>query len=272
MKPLAYQRLSQAEAEAALEEFLAEREPALRRLEESVGTDVVLDRSVESLTPLWLWVKDRIARSEPRSGVTSQPTWSRFARGSAEPLSGEGQLVIDGLISYVADVIQTAVPDVEWVLNPEPHPRSFHRNQPSLQRGQWFTPVADVVANQGRRLMLDQPPKDRALEDLVRVWLMTMTDPQSDPVAPADDELVDVVDLRLEDGDRHRPSDPDFEIGLDDWLAGTHPKLLTTLRKALSKEPGVVKVVEEDREVLLVHAPDWDQERLTAWVSRRLPR
>ena len=72
-----YADLTEQQAAAALEEFLQERSPALRRLELAVGDAVDLDHSVESLGPLWVWTKERL-----RLGPSGQqPSWSRLGLG-----------------------------------------------------------------------------------------------------------------------------------------------------------------------------------------------
>lgn len=267
-----YDMLSPAEAEAALEEFVAERAPALRMLQDQVGSDVVLDRTVESLVPLWRWMTPRLTKASGEHDTGRRPTWSRYGLGSSEVLSDECLPLVDGLVSYVARVVQTRFPQVGWVLDTDPHPRYLDQNKPALAWASWRVAAADVVSNACRRWLLKGTQDDERLANAVRFWLTSLTDAEGQPAAESGDELFEVVDLRAEDGDRHSRRNPDFEIGLDDSLAGTHPKLLATLRKALSTEPGVVKVVEEDREVLLVHAPDWDEQRLTDWVNQQVPR
>ena len=88
-----YADLTEQQAAAALEEFLQERSPALRRLELAVGDAVDLDHSVESLGPLWVWAKERL-----RLGPSGQqPSWSRLGLGEHERLDEASLQLLDGL-------------------------------------------------------------------------------------------------------------------------------------------------------------------------------
>ena len=80
-----YWSLSDAEAEAALEEFLVERGPAIERLREVMradgqGPDAVLDYTVKSLRPLWAWVKSVVTEAESGEkelAAMEAPSWLR---------------------------------------------------------------------------------------------------------------------------------------------------------------------------------------------------
>lgn len=89
-----YADLTEQQAAAALEGFLEERPAALQGLEVAVGDAVELDRSVESLGPLWVWVKERL-----RLGPSGQqPSWSRLGPGEHERLDEASLRLLDGLI------------------------------------------------------------------------------------------------------------------------------------------------------------------------------
>jgi hypothetical protein len=101
-----YADLTEQQAAAALEDFLQERSPALRHLELAVGDAVDLDHSVESVIPLWVWAKQRL-----RLGPSGQqPSWSRLGLGEHERLDAASLQLLDGLISYVIDIVTSAVP------------------------------------------------------------------------------------------------------------------------------------------------------------------
>lgn len=167
-----YADLTDQQAAAALEEFLGERPAALRHLEQAVGDEVDLDHSVESLGPLWVWVKQRL-RLGP-SGA--QPSWSRLGPGEYERLDETSLRLLDGLISYVIDIVESAVPEAEWEVATDPHPRYLDQNQPMLRAGVWEQVPASTIGDLGRQVFGDWPPADDRLVSIVRFWLAEVAD------------------------------------------------------------------------------------------------
>jgi hypothetical protein len=162
-----YAGLTVQQAAAALEEFLEERRAALRHLELAVGDAVELDHSVESLGPLWVWVKERL-----RLGPSGrQPSWSRLALGDHERLDEASLQLVDGLISYVIDIVTGAVPEATWEVATDPHPQFLHQNQPMLKAGAWEQVPALTIGNLGRQVFSDWPPADGRLVSIVGFWL-----------------------------------------------------------------------------------------------------
>lgn len=169
-----YADLTEQHAAAALEEFLEERPAALRHLELAVGDAVVLDHSVKSLGPLWAWVKERLRRGP--SG--HQPSWSRLGLGEHERLDEVSLQLLDGLISYVIDIVTSAVPEARWEVATDPHPRFLHQNQPMLKAGAWEQVPALTIGNLGRQVFSDWPPADDRLASIVGFWLTEVADPR----------------------------------------------------------------------------------------------
>ena len=117
-----YLHLSKAKAGAALQEFLDERGPALERLREILVADgqdpaSLLDGTPESLVPLWRWMLSRFTdldtpdvtdpASVPRH---AWPSWERYTYEEERTLSMESLTLLDGLVSYVAAVMQERAP------------------------------------------------------------------------------------------------------------------------------------------------------------------
>lgn len=162
-----YPDLTEQQAAAALEEFLEERPAALRHLELAVGDAVELDHSVESLGPLWVWVTERL-----RLGSSGQqPSWSRLGLGDHERLDEVSLRLLDGLISYVIDIVSSAVPGATWEVATDPHPQFLHQNQPMLKAGAWEQTPALTIGNLGRQVFSDWPPADDRLASIVGFWL-----------------------------------------------------------------------------------------------------
>jgi hypothetical protein len=144
----------------------------LRHLELAVGDDVELDRSVESLGPLWVWTKERL-----RLGPSGQqPSWSRLGLGEHERLDEGSLRLLDGLISYVIDIVTSAAPDATWEVATDPHPQFLHQNQPMLRAGAWEQVPATTIANLGRQVFSEWPPADDRLESVIRSWLADLAD------------------------------------------------------------------------------------------------
>ena len=168
----AYADLTEQQAATALEQFLQERSPALRRLELAVGDAVELDHSVESLGPLWAWTKDRL-----RLGPSGQqPSWSRLGLGEHERLDEASLQLLDGLISYVIDIVTSAVPEAKWEVATDPHPRYLDQNKPMLRAGAWEQVPASTIGNLGRQVFSDWPPADDRLASIVGFWLTDVAD------------------------------------------------------------------------------------------------
>lgn len=116
-----YAEMSKQEAASALQEFLDERPLALehltRYLVELSDGSVNLDGTVESLTPLWRWVKsvltERTAET-PAPEASTNPTWLRYGIGTEPILSPESIAVIDGVISYLCRVVERGAPEARW--------------------------------------------------------------------------------------------------------------------------------------------------------------
>jgi hypothetical protein len=252
-----YADLSEQQAAAALEEFLAERPAALRHLEDEVGDTVALDGSVVSLGPLWRWLKPRLHPGPPHG---SQPTWSRLGPGEHEKLDDVSLRLVDGLISYVVEVVRAAAPAVTWQIGTDPHPGFLHRNHPMLTLGAWEQAPASTVGNLARQVYGDWPPSDDRLASVVGFWVAGLADasgPESVPDGPA----YEVIDLR----EGHEAVDFDFEVSLEGHSADQ-------VADGLRAVAGVDEVHVEDREVLLVRAPDWDGKVLTRWLDENLQR
>jgi hypothetical protein len=167
-----YAQLTATQAAAALDEFLEERPAALRHLELAVGDAVELDRSVESLGPLWVWVKERL-RLGP-SGA--QPSWSRLGLGEHERLDEASLRLLDGLISYVIDIVTSTVPQARWEVATDPNPQFLHQNQPMLRAGTWEQLPALTIGNLGRQVFSEWPPADDRLASIVGFWLADVAD------------------------------------------------------------------------------------------------
>ena len=103
---LTYAKMNKEEAAAALHEFLDERPRAREHLTgylaEHSADAVNLDGTVDSLIPLWRWVKSVLTERTPESmepDASASPSWLRYRIGTEPTLSPESIAIVDGVIS-----------------------------------------------------------------------------------------------------------------------------------------------------------------------------
>lgn len=123
-----YRDMTSAQAAAALQEYLDERGPVLVLLRECLVADgqdpvVSLDGTPESLVPLWRWMLSRFTRQvadgaiDPASVPPDElPSWERYLPGKEPILSLDSLRLIDGLVSYLGQVVKERAPMTRWEL------------------------------------------------------------------------------------------------------------------------------------------------------------
>ena len=119
-----------------------------------------------------MWVGERLHPGP--SG--EQPSWSRLGLGKHERLDEVSLQLLDGLISYVIDIVTSAVPEATWEVATDPHPQFLHQNQPMLKAGAWEQVPALTIGNLGRQVLSDWPPADDRLASIVGFWLADVAD------------------------------------------------------------------------------------------------
>ena len=266
-----YWSLSDAEAAAALQEFLDERGPALERLRQALEADgqdpnVVLDGTVKSLRTLWPWVKsvltERGAEAMKLAAVEA-PSWERYCVGNKPTLSRESITIVDGLISYVCRVVERGAPQARWRVGNRPIASWVWQNHPVLAVGDGGWALGELVQRPaqpiGGRIRLE----DNMLSLQVKAYIDHLN--RADRTTGEDEPLVEVEDLGA-DAIRGR----ELEVSLREDVAHEYSRVVDRMVKNLAKENGITGVIREDREVLLVATVIWDTNRLEEWVSRYL--
>lgn len=66
------------------------------------------------------------------------------------------------------------------------------------------------------------------------------------------------------------PGGYDFGIWLSDEVAHRRSAKVDRVLRRLSREKGVEEIIREDREMILVKAPNWSAEDLDSWLAQRL--
>jgi hypothetical protein len=260
-----YYDMSRDQAVAALEEFLRERAPALERLKRAMADDgaevaTVLDGTPESLTPLWRWAKSKLTRvpaSERLEDPARMPTWLRYTTGRESTLTEDSLALVDGVLSYFCQVVERHVPQAEWRPGYNRNKAYLLQNHPVLRRGEDEVGPAHLVAPTARRYV--KGIKDSPDDDLTRPARHVIARLGGDDAeeADADEPLVEV------DG----PDHGQFDVSVLEEIAHERSRLVDQLARALGEQPGVLEAFREDRERLIVRAPDWDAEQLQTFVA-----
>lgn len=174
--------------------------------------------------------------------------------------------LLDGFVSYLGDVIAAHAPQAQWQVCHHRIKRYHLQNHPVLT-----SPLNDadvhpphlVAAEASRMRGLMKPLR----EDLFTTWatdVITELRGQNEPVPMVEEPLVEV---EYEHGV--------FGVGLHEELAHEHSRKVDRMVKDLKAQPGVTSACREDRETVLVSAPDWNSEQLqrwvTDWITRHVP-
>ena len=265
-----YAKMSKQEAAAALHEFLEERPRALEHLTRSLAAraeeNVTLDGTVESLVPLWRWVKSVLTErttETAESDATTSPTWLRYNIGIEPTLSPESIAIIDGVISYLCRVVEQGAPKAQWRVGYNRIKSYIWQNHPVLVHDNEEVPLADLVPGIARgqasgRLSSDDEKLSRTAAAAIKQ--LNGTDEEA---LVEDEPLIEVEDLG-EDALRGR----ELEVSLREDITHEYSRHVDRLVKTLAKEDGITGVIREDREVLLVTTPSWNTAQLQEWVIR----
>ncbi|MHC5560845.1 hypothetical protein [Kocuria sp. U4B] len=268
-----YEDMSQAQAADALDEFLAERSPALEHLRTAgaahgLDPDVLLEDTPESVGPVWEWISTRAAELgvDPRPldqdpTRSSWPSWARHGMLVDPHPPAQTLALVDGFTSYLARIITTAIPVAKWRIGE-------HRlgNYPMLNY--------PVLTAAGHHVFLPGIPLYSAYQSAHGRDPMSGTEMAAhtrrtlaalrgeNPVADAvEDPLVTVV------------AEVDcFDLGLRADLAADHPELVERMITELTDRDGVASVHRYGPDALVVDAPDWNETRLKLWSTLWLQR
>lgn len=268
-----YAELTKRQADSALQEFLAERPPALEFLRAALGADgqdphQVLDGTVESLAPVWEWTLSRLSGPEA-PGATDPasvpreawPTWERFGTETEPLLSFESVRLLDGFVSYLAKVVEDRSPDAHWQIGQHPNKRYRFRHHPVLAAAESQIFFAGPVVLSARDVVGGRTEPDRdEMREYAEAVIDALTAGETRKVMQ--EPLVEVEDLG-HDLQRGR----ELELGIREDIAHEHSSTVDRLAKELKKQDGITGVLREDREVLLIATPSWTTTQLEEWAT-----
>jgi hypothetical protein len=165
--------------------------------------------------------------------------------------------LVDGVLSYFCQVVETYVPQAEWRPGYNRNKAYLLQNHPVLRRGEDEVGPAHLVAPTARRFVkgIEDSPDD----DLTRQarHVIARLEGGDAEQADTDEPLVEV------DG----PDHGQFDVSVLEEIAHERSSLVEQLIGALKKQPGVLEAFREDRDRLVVRAPDWDLGQLRKFVT-----
>jgi hypothetical protein len=277
-----YLDLTKAKSEAAFQEYLDERGPALERLREALRADsqdpdALLDGTVDSLVPLWRWILSHLTGPEA-PGATHfasvpremWPSWVRYTMEGQRALSMESLLLLDGLVSYLGAVVQERAPEARWEIARHRIKRYHLNNHPVLVSGAGedhnFLPgLLSGAAHASLSGVRESP------DDTIAKYARGVIEQLNRGDSPADEEMAEEEPLvEVEDLGDDELRGRELEVSLREDIGHEHNRVVGRMVKALKQEDGITRVIREDREVLLVATPTWSTDRLQEWVSSYL--
>lgn len=233
-----------------------------------------MDGSIESLVPLRRWILARLSRADdPDATDTTSvpreqwPSWARYGYEKLWELSLESLFLLDGLVSYLGDVVQQRAPEARWEIAHHRIKRYHLNKHPVLVSGtgedHHHLPNLPRVRACSHLTGFRESPDD-ALATYARGLIehLNRGDQPSYEEMAEDEPLVEVEDLG-DDELRGR----ELEVSLREDIVHEHNRVVGRMIKALKQEDGITRVIREDREVLLVTTPDWSTSRLEKWVA-----
>lgn len=268
-----YEEMTPAQAAHALEEFIAERGPALARLRTTLSAHRIdarrlLTGTVNSVAPLWEWISARAAADGvvPHSLAEdpTRPSWPSWARHGmlVDPHPPAQTLaLVDGFTSYLAALLITAVPAAHWQVGEhrlEDYPMT---NYPVLtaDHHQVFLPAIPLYSVYQSAHGRDPMSGTEMLQYARRT--ITALRGQG-PVAEISEEPLATVVAEV----------GCFDVGLRADLPTAHPGLVERLITELTDRDGVESVHRYGSDALVVDAPDWNETRLKLWLTLWLQR
>ncbi|MFF0945540.1 hypothetical protein ACFYE2_15135 [Kocuria sp. CPCC 205300] len=277
MEDLLYESMDATQAADALDAYLAEREAALLQLraaltDHGLNPGEMLDGSVYSISPLWVWITARAAELgvDPRTLAEdpTRPTWPSWARHGrlVDPHPPASTIaLIDGFASYLADVLTAQVPEAAWQVG---HHRiadypMLHYPVLAADSHEIFLPAMPLYSAYQSAHGRDPMSGTEMLAHVRRT--ITALRGEGPAATTAEDPAVTVV---AEVGC--------FDVGLRADIAEHHPEVVEQMIHELCDRDGVESVHRYGPAALVVDAPEWDQTRLklwaTMWLQRHLPR
>jgi hypothetical protein len=272
-----YEWMTSQQAAAALDAYLAERDPALQRLRSElaahdVDPDPLLDGTVESVAPVWEWITARAGRlgvdPRPLGEDPTRPSWPSWARHGklVDPHPPAGSLaLVDGFSSYLGQVLTTEVPEARWRTGEHRISDYPAHNHPVIAgAGHEIFPPGIPLYSLYQTAHGRQAMSGAELLAHTRRSISALRGDGPDAAAVEEPPVTVVAEVDC------------FDVGLRDDIAVRHPETVEWMIAELTDRDGVDSVHRYGPAALVVDAPTWDEVRLklwcTMWLQRHLPR
>ena len=180
MPPKQFDALTEAEARAFLERYVATADDRLERfldlVAESGGPSrAILDRAPESLVPLYAWYVTRARRADASDAEGVLPDWYEpdVPELATKRLAPRTIADADGVALYLAAVLRRAWPELEWGIGALPKRlRYAHQHKPVLKAGDTDINVIGIAYGLGVRVAIMDTREPEALLDAYRAWIV----------------------------------------------------------------------------------------------------
>ncbi|AOT02026.1 hypothetical protein [Arthrobacter sp. U41] len=219
------------------------------------------------------WMTKRQAAAALQEYLAERPAALQLLRAELTAHGLDPDPMLDGttaslipLWRWIAARLLTQPPDAAWQVGYH-RIKAYHlQNHPVLTSPhtdmEIFLPVfVTVIANRLRSGM--DPLREDQFSSYAGTVITGLRGEENDAVAaPAASEPLVEVDVY----------DEVFDVGLREDLAHEHSRMMDRMITELRAQPGVASAFREDREVLLVGAPEWTVGELEQWLlawSRR---
>lgn len=273
MGELLYEDMSPSQAAAALDEFLAERGPAMAQLRSAMAAggldpEVVLDGTLGSVAQVWEWITGRAAELGvapwPLGQDPTRPSWPSWARRVVlvDPHPPAQTLaLVDGFTSYLAQIATAAVPAAHWRVGEHRISDYPMLNYPVLiaDSHQIFPPALPIYSAYQSAHGRD-PMSGTEMLNYTRHTITALRG--EGPIAEAAEEPLATVVAEVDC----------FDVGLRADISTQHPGLVEQMITEFTDRDGIDSVYRYGPEALVVNAPDWDQARLQLWFTLWLHR
>lgn len=174
--------------------------------------------------------------------------------------------LIDGLVSYLGDVVQQHAPETRWEIAHHRIKRYHLNKHPVMVSGtgedHHYLPGLPRVRAYSHLTGLRESPDD-TMAEYARGLIERLNQGDSPDEEMAEEEPLVVVEDLGDDERRGR----ELEVSLREDIVHEHNRVVGRMIKALKQEGGIMRVIRVDREVLLVATPDLSTIRMEQWVA-----
>jgi hypothetical protein len=182
-----FDKLTKRNAKAFFELYMAGKDAAieaLTQLSAATGGPKAneFDHSIETLTPIWLWARDKIMMVKENAPDDKLPLWYNYEircnpHNTGIHFTPESADLIDKLAYYYGDTLIKHIPETDWSI--DPYINEFYYCKPVV-RSEYFTSYP-VRAIYGEALLYIMSPEDpRSIPDALEKNVLRLIQREKD--------------------------------------------------------------------------------------------